>query len=102
MATYTQPSSFNKLSIGLIVGFSLPFVFFLLYFLFRFNNISFSDYIRILVETRKIVHVITLSVFPNLIPFMLFVRTDRYRSGRGVLAATIVLGIMIFIMKFSL
>ena len=100
MATYTQPASFNKLSTGLIIGFILPFIFFLLYFLFRFKDISFVIYISILIETGKIVHVISLSVFPNLIPFMLFVRTDRYRSGRGVLAATIVLGIIIFILKF--
>jgi hypothetical protein len=100
MATYSQPASFNKLSTGLIIGFILPFIFFLLYFLFRFKDISFGEYIRILVETGKIVHVISLSVFPNLIPFMLFIKTDRYRSGRGVLAATIVLGILIFILKF--
>jgi hypothetical protein len=100
MANYTQPASFNKLSTGLIIGFVLPFVFFLLYFLFRFKGLAFGEYFKTLIETGKIVHVISLSVFPNLIPFMLFVRSDRYRSGRGVLGATIVLAITIFVLKF--
>lgn len=102
MATYTQPTSFNKLSTGLIIGIGLPLIFFLLYFIFRFKGLEFGSYLKILMESGKIVHVISLSVFPNLIPFMLFVRSDRYRSGRGVLAATVVLAIVIFILKFTI
>jgi hypothetical protein len=77
-------------------------VFFMLYFLFRFRELSFSEYIHILVRTGKIVHVVSLAVFPNLIPFMFFVRTNRFKSGRGVMAITILFVVSVFVMKFAL
>jgi hypothetical protein len=53
-----------------------------------------------LMQTGKIVHVFSLAVFSNLIPFMFFVRTDRFKSGRGVMTITVLFVISIFILKF--
>ena len=91
---------FNRKRYGLIVGFITPMVFFLLYYIFRFGQISFADYLHFLSESKKLVNVFSLSVIPNLAPFMLFINSSRYSSGRGVLAATFILGILIFILKF--
>ena len=99
MSQENQPLSLNNLALGLIIGFLLPFIVFMLYFLFRINGTEFSMYLRFLVESEKLVHVISLSTFPNLVPFLLFVNSERYRSGRGVLGATVVVGIIIFIIK---
>ncbi len=101
-ATYTQPSGLNKFWLGYLLGLSLPVLFFLLYFMFRFHDLTFGDYWNRLVQTGTIVHVMSLSVFPNLVPFMFFVRTSRFRSGRGVMAATIGFAILIFVLKFIL
>ena len=91
---------FNKIGYGLIVGFITPVISFLLYYIFRFGQYSFSDYIRLLIESNKIVNVLSLTVLPNLAPFMLFINSSRYSAGRGVLAATIFLGVIIFVLKF--
>jgi len=97
---YDDKSLFlNKIVYGLVIGFILPILFFLLYYIFRFGHISFSDYLRILIESKKLVSVLSLSVLPNLAPFMLFINSNRYSSGRGVLTATIILGIFVFILK---
>ncbi len=90
---------FNKIIYGLLVGFISPVVFFMIYYIFRFEQYSFSEYVRILIESKKLVSVLSLTVLPNLGPFMLFINSNRYSSGRGVLAATIVIGIAIFILK---
>ena len=91
---------FNKLIYGLLVGFISPVVFFLIYYIFRFEQYSFSEYLRILTESKKLANVLSLTVLPNIGPFMLFINSNRYSSGRGVLAATLILGIVIFILKF--
>ena len=97
---YDDKSLFlNKIVYGLIIGFILPILFFLLYYIFRFGSLDFSSYIRFLIESKKLVSVLSLSVIPNLAPFMLFINTNRYSSGRGVLTATIILGIFVFILK---
>lgn len=101
MAETNQPKSLNSVIIGLIAGLITPVIFFLLYFLFRIHGTDFGGYLRFLVESEKLVHVMSLAVFPNLIPFFLFVNSSRFRAGRGVLGATIGLGILIFVLKFA-
>jgi len=101
-AAYFEPSGMNKFWLGFLLGVGFPLVSFMLYFLFRFRDLSFSDYLLILIQTGKYVHVISLAVFSNLIPFMFFVRTNRFKSGRGVMAITILFVISVFVMKFTM
>jgi len=101
-AAYTEPSGLNRFWLGFALGVSFPLVFFLLYFLFRFRDLTFGHYIQLLVQSEKIVHVISLAVFSNLIPFMFFVRTNRFKSGRGVMAITILFVMASFVLKFSM
>jgi hypothetical protein len=91
---------FNKIGYGIIVGFILPVISFVLYYIFRFGKFTFTDYVHFLIESKKLVNVLSLTVLPNLAPFMLFINSNRYSAGRGVLTATILLGIVIFILKF--
>lgn len=93
---------FNKISYGVIVGLITPVISFILYYIFRFGQHSFTDYLHFLIESKKIVNVLSLSVLPNLAPFMLLINSSRYSAGRGVLASTIILGVIIFILKFVL
>ena len=95
-----QSLFFNKISYGIMVGLISHVLFFILYYIFRFGQFGFADYLHILTETRKLANVLSLTVLPNLAPFMLFVNTNRYSAGRGVLGATVVLGVLIFILKF--
>ena len=91
---------FNKIIYGVIVGLIMPILSFLLYFIFRFGQYSFADYLQFLIESKKLVNVLSLTVLPNLAPFMLFINSSRYSAGRGVLTSTVLLGIVIFILKF--
>jgi len=90
----------NKISYGVIIGILSPVLFFMLNYIFRFRQYNFSDYLQFLIESKKLVSVISLTIFPNLIPFMLFINSNRYSSARGVLASTIIFGIFIFIFYF--
>lgn len=101
-AAYTEPSGLNRFWLGILLGLGFPVVFFLLYFLFRFRALTFDHYFQVLIQSGKFVHVMSLSVFSNLIPFMFFVRTNRFKSGRGVMAITILFVISIFVLKFTM
>jgi hypothetical protein len=96
-----QPEKLNHIGLGVLSGALMPAVFFLLYYLFRFGYMPLPTFIHRLVETNTIIHVVSLAVFPNLGLFMLFVRGNRLRSGRGVLLATIVYAVVAFIVKLS-
>jgi hypothetical protein len=101
-ATYTEPYGLNRFWLGSLLGVFFPIAFFLLYFLFRFKDLSFSQYLQFLFQTGKYVHVISFAVFSNIMPFMFFVRSNRFKSGRGVMTITILFVVAIFIMKLSM
>ncbi|MCE1199816.1 MAG: hypothetical protein LWW85_12665 [Marinilabiliales bacterium] len=98
-ATYSQPEGMNNFRLGFAIGLLLPLLFFLMYFLFRFQEPSLGHFFQLLITTGKLVHVISLSVFPNLVPFMLFMRTDRFRAGRGVIASTLLYALTVVVLK---
>ena len=89
----------NKMPQGILIGFIFPIIFFIIYYLVRFGALDFADYLKYLFESKKLVSVLSLSVLPNLLPFLLLMNSNRYSSGRGVFAATIILGIAVFILK---
>ncbi|GET29891.1 hypothetical protein [Prolixibacter sp. SD074] len=94
-----QPKKQNNIWLGTLAGALMPLVFFMLYYLFRFGYMPFSTFIRHLLVADTIIHVLSLAVFPNMGLFMLFVRGNRLRSGRGVLLATIIYVVVAFIVK---
>jgi hypothetical protein len=102
MAGYYKPLKSNRFWLGFWLGLILPFLIFLLYYLFRFNSISFSNFLQFLVRSGSLVNIMSLSVFPNLAPFMFFMRTNRDRSAQGILATTIIFAILVFVLKFTL
>jgi len=99
-AAYYEPSDLNRFWLGFLLGLGFPLIFFLVYFLLRFKDLTISQYWNLLIHTGRVVHVISLSVLPNIIPFMFFVRTNRFKSGRGVVAITILYVLLIFASKF--
>lgn len=99
MVIRNQSATLNKLLLGIAIGLVLPVISFFLYFLYRIQSTSFSDYFRFLIESGKIVHVMSLSVVPNLAPFFFFVNSSRFKTARGILGATIAMAILIFVIK---
>jgi hypothetical protein len=90
---------YDKLIIGLLSGFILPLLVGLIIFLFSADGKSLGSYLERIVDANIVTHAITLCVFPNIAVFLLFNRFDMLRALRGVLAATIVWAIAVFIVK---
>jgi len=90
---------YDKITVGLISGFVLPLVVGLAIFIFTAHGKSMGEYLGRIKEAKIITHAITLCVFPNIAVFFLFNRFDMLRALRGVLAATIVWAVAVFIVK---
>jgi hypothetical protein len=90
---------YDNLILGLIVGVVVPII---TYFLvlnyiypFQFADQSLHSLWIHLMAPKMI----SIGVIPNLAFFFLFVYTNRLKSGRGVLMATIFYAIVVLIMK---
>lgn len=92
---------YDRMIYGLISGFVLPVIVGLVIFLFTSRGQSMGDYLGRISGAGIVTHAITLCVFPNIAIFLFFNRFDMLRASRGVLAATIVWAIVMFIIKFT-
>jgi hypothetical protein len=91
----------NSVKLGLLLGVLLPLFVMLLFYLFKFSDYPLQHFREQLFEMKLISKYMSICVYPNLLLFFIFIWKDRLLSARGVLLATILLAIGVFIIKFS-
>jgi hypothetical protein len=95
----TFAEKYDKLATGVICGFILPVIVSLLIFLFAKGDPSLELWINRIRLAGIATHIISLSVFPNVLIFLLFNHFDMLRASRGVLGITIVWAALVLIVK---
>ena len=84
---------------GAVLGLILPTLAFLVYS----NIVMEGDMLALYYQLKAMyvhTHVLSLCTFINLIPFLIFMRTDREKSAKGILMVTILLALFVMINKF--
>jgi len=86
-----KPKRFDKMWIGILIGLIMPVLGFLIYgwyWSWKFFR-TFSYFVNdVFIGTPTFrSSILSLSLLINLLPFFIFLRTDRYKSARGVMAA---------------
>lgn len=95
-------SKFDNLRLGLLLGIIAPaLIMFIIYFI-QFTNFNLSELVDLLVEKKVFTKIVSLCVIPNLALFFLFLNKNYYQSARGILTATFIFAIFVFITKFTL
>lgn len=95
-------SKLNNLPLGLTLGILAPIITMLIVYFSKFNEYFFNELIEFLIDTQVFTKIVSLCVIPNLIFFFIFIRLNYLNSARGVLMATILLAVFVFITKFAL
>ena len=81
----TFAERYDKVIIGVISGFLLPFIVGVIIYLFSNSDLSLQSYLIRISDSNIITHSITLCVFPNVLIFLIFNRLDMLQASRGVL-----------------
>lgn len=85
---------YDELKFGLLIGLFAPVIGFIIYgfswsmYWNRTFSYFFNDVFLGLQNFQS--SILSLSLLMNLLPFFIFIRSERYRSARGVLAAIFV------------
>ena len=95
-------SKIDNLNLGLLLGIFAPALTMLVIYLVQFTEYNFKDLIDQLISKRVFTKIVSLCVIPNLALFFLFLNKNYFRSARGVLFATILFALFVFITKFTL
>ena len=90
---------FNNAISGVVAGLVMPALAFLVFFLLTHHGLSLPDYFSKVESAGNISEIMSVSVFSNIIIFLLFNRLDMLRASRGVLGITIVWAFAVFAIK---
>lgn len=90
---------FDSTKIGLIAGFGFPIIILLITVLVKGHSFGVIPFVKGLIAYGALTKMLSLCVYPNLVPFFACIWTNRMQSARGVLGATIIIAIIIFILQ---
>jgi len=90
---------FNNILSGVIGGIIIPVTAFLIFLLVTRNGLSFSQYLDKVAEAGNVSEVMSISVFANIVIFLIFNRLDMLRAAKGVLGITIIWAFAVFGIK---
>ncbi|MCL3780407.1 hypothetical protein EMN47_08380 [Prolixibacteraceae bacterium JC049] len=85
-----KKKTWNRLGIGLFLGLLLPWVILLITYTQAANNQSFVSFLEGMWHMRALIKLLSLCTIINVGVFMLFIKTNRLTSARGVLMATFI------------
>lgn len=98
---FTGKDKYDSVILGTLLGFLVPAIAFMAYYIIRYRGMNFLVYIHYLNLGETFLPILSLCVTPNLLTFFIFIWTKRDKSARGVLQATFVFAIFVCIMKLT-
>jgi hypothetical protein len=90
---------FNNALSGVVAGIVVPLIAFLIFFLMTNHGLSLAEYFRKVEGAGNISEIMSVSVFANIIIFLVFNRLDMLRASKGVLGITILWAFAVFGIK---
>jgi len=91
----------NKLYVGVLVGLVLPILMsFVLYFLLYKGDLEYFAFLNQLVNIGSIGKLLSISVLPNLVVFLIAINLERLLAARGIVTSTIFYALIVIVFKF--
>lgn len=90
---------YNNALTGVISGILMPVIAFFVFFLLTRHGLTLDLFIRRMIEVDRVTEVMSISVFTNIVIFLLFNRFDMLRASKGVLGITIAWAFLVFGIK---
>lgn len=92
--------------LGLLYGLVFPIFGLVFLYFFFFGNWNFSTYLNMFfnsgvsADMNNSSKMLSLSIITNLIPFYFFLNRKHYQVTKGIILASFLLGVVIFMYKF--
>ena len=84
---------------GAVLGLILPTLAFLIYSNIVMEGDMLASYFQLKAMDVH-THVLSLCTFLNLIPFLIFIRSNREKPAQGIFMVTILLALFVMVNKF--
>lgn len=85
---------------GLLLGFVLPLLVFLVIYLVRFNTAEFGDFLQTFIAQKNLITFFGVwCLVCNIALFTYYVNTHKDKTAKGIFAMTLLYGIAILLAK---
>jgi hypothetical protein len=85
--------------LGAVLGIVIPFIALIFFNSTVTNNDSFISFFNNLVGKKILSAVLSVLSLSNLVIFFLFLKLNKMKTVKGIVAATLILGILVYISK---
>lgn len=92
----------DSIKLGAIAGIIIPIVSIFLVYFIKFPQFETIELLKYLTEADALTKLASLCVIPNAVLFFIFIYRNKLLSARGILMATMIYAILIFVAKFTL
>ena len=91
-------SKLNSLPLGICIGIILPTIVFCLVYFLKYYDMAVAKQIGHWKMLNAVIpKIVSLSAIANLIPFYIFLQTNRMQAVKGVVIGTTVMAVMVFL-----
>jgi len=94
-----KKNKLDHIGVGLLAGFVLPLIIFLIVYQVEDKEVSFIEYVNSLWRLQALVKLGSLCVFANVAVFWIFLQLKFEKAARGVLGATILYAFVVLISR---
>ena len=94
-------SVIDNIPLGLGLGIIIPILTLIFINAEANKSLDMMEFLTRLHKNSKLSSLASLCAIPNLGLFFLFMWKNNYRSGRGVIMATIIMVLLVFTLKFA-
>ncbi|MBN1925231.1 MAG: hypothetical protein JW798_05285 [Prolixibacteraceae bacterium] len=78
---------FDRLLPGFVIGIIFPIIVFYIYYLLKYNEIEFKQYLESLHRYGLLFKIMSLCVLTDLPVFYIFIHFKQYKGARGMVMA---------------
>ncbi len=90
---------FNNALTGVASGLILPVLAFFVFFMVTRHGLPLGQYFQKMIAADNLTEVMSVSVFTNILVFLLFNHFDMLRASKGVLGITLIWAFVVFGIK---
>lgn len=102
MAKFRLKPSLNNFWFGFIIGIIAPMFILICYYLLNYSYLNADTFLFKIFLTNILSPLLSLCVLINLGLFFIFIQTESYKPAKGIIGATFIYAIFIFVLKLSL
>ncbi len=92
----------NQFLLGFVLALIVTFISLVIFNISLKRTITLSEFIHSMMQLKVFSAVLSIAVLPNLVLFFVFLNLKKYKTVRGILTATLLLAIAVFVIKFAL